>query len=111
MTKAIAQTLHTANIYRLHISYFLIGVCALLVFAYCINVYTVIAKSTDANTVLKQAQTLENSVKNLDSEYIKMTSNMTPNTLSSYGLSEGKVAAFITKTPATGIVALGGYEF
>lgn len=111
MTKAITNTLHTANVYRLHISYFLMAVCAFLVFAYCINIYSVIAKSASANDVLKQAQALENSVKSLDAEYIKITSDMTASTLSAYGLSEGKVTAFITKTHSAGLVALGGYEF
>lgn len=111
MTKAIAQTLHTANVHRLHISYFLMGICALLVFTYCMNVYSVISKSATANAVLKEAQVMENSIKNLDSEYIKMTSNMTPESLVKYGLYEGKVTAFIAKTHTSGIVALGGYEF
>lgn len=111
MTKAIAHTINTANEYRLHISYFLLAVCALFVSVYCVNVYSVIAKSAEANGILRQSQVIENSVKSLDTEYIKMTSNITPQSLSSRGLSEGKVTAFITKTNTNGVVALGGYEF
>lgn len=111
MTKAIAQTINTANEYRLHISYFLMAVCALFVAMYCINVYSVIAKSANTNEILRQAQVLENSVKSLDAEYIKITNNITSRSLASHGLSEGKVTAFITKTNTSGLVALGGYEF
>jgi len=111
MTKAISQTINTANEYRLHISYFLMGVGALLVMGYCVNIYSVISKSAGTNTVLHKAQVLENSVKSLDTQYIKMTSNMTKDTLASHGLTEGKVTAFITKTHASEVVALSRYEF
>jgi hypothetical protein len=111
MTKAIAQTLHTAHTYRLHISYVLVGICALLVFMYSLNVYSVISKSASANSVIKQAQALENSVKKLDAKYIEMTSNMTSGSLIAYGLTEGKTATFITKSQTKNVVALGGNEF
>ncbi len=111
MTKAIAQTINTANEYRLHISYFLLAICALFVSVYCVNVYSVISMSAEANDVLRQSQAIENNVKSLDTQYITLTSNITPQSLSTHGLSEGKVTAFITKTNTNGVVALGGYEF
>lgn len=106
MTKAITNTINTANEYRLHISYFLMAVCVALVLAYCMSVYSVITKSAGTNSVLRQAQVLENSVKNLDTQYIKITSNMTKESLVSRGLTEGKVTAFITKSRTSDIVAL-----
>ena len=110
MTKAIAHTLHTAHNYRLHISYFLIGVCAFLIALYCVNVYSIVSKTAELNTVKTQTLAKESSLKGLDAEYLKISSNIKADTLGRLGMTQGKVTAFINRSTVLGTVAIGGYD-
>jgi hypothetical protein len=110
MTKAIAQTYTVANDHRAYITYALMGVCLFMMLAYAANLYSVISHTVALQKTEKSVTALSAAVDNLDADYIRISSRITPDTLSAHGFSQGHVSAFIPRSTSLGRVALGGYE-
>jgi len=53
---------------------------------------------------------LAGTVQRLDSEYLELSSKVTPDNLKAYGFSQGQVSAYISRTSSLGSVALRGHE-
>jgi len=110
MTKALAQTYNAAYEHRLNITYAVLAACAVVTCIYAMNVYRVVSRTV----ALQQAETritaVTASVDNLDAQYLELSSSVTPDSLKQYGLSEGQVSAYISRSASLGSVALGGHE-
>ena len=110
MNKIIARTYNHTNEFRAHITYALFGMCAVLMIAYVFNMYTVISHSV----ALQQAETniakVSETIVKLDTQYIGLSNRITPELVRARGMSEGKVASYISRTPSLGVVSLSGYE-
>lgn len=97
MTKVIAKTINTAHDYRLHISYVLVASCLFLIGLYCFNVYTIISNTSAISHAKSQIAIIENLLKDLDAEYLKITGNIKADNLKDFGMKEGKVTVFIDR--------------
>ena len=110
MNKIIARTDNHTNEFRAHITYALFGMCAVLMIAYVFNMYTVISHSV----ALQQAETdiakVSETIVKLDTQYIGLSNRITPELVRARGMSEGKVASYISRTTSLGVVSLSGYE-
>lgn len=102
MTRAIAQTYNIANEYRSFISRSLITLCLVAALFYAANIYLVISRAMAANAVKKQTAVVSLAVKDLDGKYIALSGKITPDAASAYGLHEGTVSAFISRTVLLG---------
>ena len=110
MNKIIARTYNHTNEFRAHITYALFGMCAVLMIAYVFNMYTFISHSV----ALQQAETdiakVSETIVKLDTQYIGLSNRITPELVRARGMSEGKVASYISRTTSLGVVSLSGYE-
>lgn len=119
MTKAIAQTYEVVHGYRMRITATLLAVSIFMALLYVINVYTVISHTVAVQKVNSEIAVIENTIENLDSKYLALSSKITPDNLNVYGLSQGKVTEYIAKTssPVLGDthnvsrIAMNGHEF
>ena len=113
MTKALAQTYTTAIHYRTQISTVLMAACLLLAFIYAANIYSTISHTVTLQHIQTQEASLGSAVESLDSQYLVLSSKITPDALHAYGLSAGQVSAFINRPSASrriGAMALSGHE-
>jgi hypothetical protein len=110
MTKALAQTYNIANEHKKRLAYAMIFGCLFLVFIYAMNLYRVISRTVAIQDVNTQTVALAKSVDGLDSRYLELASQATPDKLSEYGMTQGEVTEYISRTASLGRVALGGHE-
>lgn len=95
---------------RLSLAHVLMSVFAILVLMYGISLYSIISNTVALQQVQKQTEALATEIEVLDGEYLKLSSTITPDTLSAYGLEAGEVSFFISRSNSLGRVALGGHE-
>lgn len=94
----------------------ILSACLLTAFVYAFNIYSVISHTVALEHVKSQVTAVTSSVSSLDAKYLELSSALTPDTLSDYGLSQGKVSAYIQRVPSTasaasaGALAVGGHE-
>ncbi len=110
MNRAIAHTFSFHKEYKTIISYGLLGACALLGMIYSINLFSMISNTIAVKNLRSESNQIARSLEELDGQYLAISSNITPDKLSRYGLEQGKVSLFITKTASLGRVALSGHE-
>ncbi|MEA2715519.1 MAG: hypothetical protein QOG91_547 [Candidatus Parcubacteria bacterium] len=110
MIKAISQTYRFAQEYRRQITCVLVIACAVFAYVYAVNIYRVISHTVALEKIEKEAASLSGAVGLLDSEYLDLSSKITPDNLKAYGFSEGQVSAYISRTSSLGSVALRGHE-
>jgi cell division protein FtsL len=110
MTKNIKQTYAMAYDNRAKITSALITICLIMVFAYALNVYLVISRTVAVQKVRGQIMTLESEVEDLDSQYLALLSEITPDSLKQYGFVQGKVSAYISRNTRLGRVVISGHE-
>ncbi len=80
---------------------------------YAINLYGVISDTVALQQIQRAASALSADVSALDTTYLHLSSKITPDTLHSYGLQEGEVSFFISRSPVAasgGRVAFSGNE-
>jgi len=119
MTKAIAQTYNVVNENILKITYACLAACLFFVILYVANVFSVISKTVSLQSVQLQIATLNSNVNGLDSQYLSLSGVITPDNLSAYGMTQGKVTEYIPRSSASDIgyvsdlnhVAMSGHEF
>ena len=110
MIKAIAQTYRFAQEYRRQIACVLFIACAVFAYIYAVNIYRVISHTIALEEVQKETASLSGAGGLLDSQYLELSSKITPDNLKAYGFSEGQVSQYISRTSSLGRVALGGHE-
>lgn len=113
MTKTIAKTYDIANENRARITMVIFVMCAFLAVFYAFKVYSVVRQTLAIEQDSKEASSLSSSVSGLDSTYLGLIEQATPDALSSYGLKAGNVAAYIDRrapTASLGGLASAGHE-
>ena len=107
MTKILT---HAYSNVRLRIMYSMLVCIAIAVALYGINIYRVISYTVaiqDADTLSAK---VGNSVQELDAHYLEILGTITPDSFRDYGLSQGKVTNFISRSSSPSRVALSGHE-
>jgi len=77
---------------------------------YVFNIYTVISRSVALQHVEASIAEVSETIQKLDSQYIGLSNRITPELVRARGMSEGKVASYISRTSSLGVVSLSGYE-
>ncbi len=96
--------------FRMRAFQVLIATCAVTGMFYAINLYSVISSTVALQHLGTESRTLTGQIETLDSQYLKLSSAITPDTLDAYGLKKGEVSFFISRSDSLGRVALGGHE-
>lgn len=109
MTKAIVHTYNMVTEHGLKLTYALLTVCAILMAVYVYNIFKVISNSVALEKVQKEMMALNSKVDSLDSQYLELSSAITPDNLNHYGLQQVKVSSYISRSASLGI-ATGGHE-
>jgi len=86
------------------------GACAILIFFYAVNVYRVISHTVALQKVTTSLTSIGSAVGDLDAHYLALSSQVTPDSLSKYGLTQTQVSEFISRTSTLGTVATIGHE-
>lgn len=118
MTKVIAEAYNQINENRLKVSYTLIAVCLTLVCLYAVNVYRVIAETVALQNIETETAGVSAELNTLDAQYLELSSQITPDSLASYGMVSGKVSLYIPRNSQSGLsragdfnrIALSGHE-
>jgi hypothetical protein len=113
MTQTLAQTathLFSQYEFRMKMTQVLMAVCAFLAIMYAANLYSIISDTVALKHLQNQTLALTSSVEELDTEYLSLSSKITPDALNSFGLETGTVSYFISRTGTLGRVALNGRE-
>lgn len=106
--RAISHTYDILKEYRVKITYVLLGSCFFLTFLYVLNVYKVISDTVSLQRMESEVTVLQGKVNELDAEYLALSSKVTPDKLSMYGMRQGKVSEYITKSSSlTRVVSIG----
>ena len=113
MKQAITHTAENIMTHRaiLTLSLFVAsGVCAIW---YAFSLYSLISHTVAIRQTDKQIAAVSSAVSDLNVKYLKLTSNITPDSLSGRGFTAGKVAAYIKRSQPTAsalILARAGHE-
>ena len=110
MTQAIAHTYTLVHDYRRQITLALCATCAVLALVYAVNLYRVISYTISLQHMHAEQVALDASIQALDTQYLAISSKITPDTLSAYGFGQATVHSFISRTASLGRVALVGHE-
>jgi cell division protein FtsB len=110
MTKAIAQTYNTANQYTALVTRAFLVVCAFLIALYGFNIYKVVRNTVAMEQIQKQTVEMSAKIDALNSQYLTLSSQITPDNLKEYGLSETKVSVYVSRSASLGSVALRDHE-
>ena len=110
MTQAITRTYNITHEYRRQITTTLLAVCVVLTLLYAVNLYQVISRTVSLQRVNAQVAALDVAVQALDTQYLGISSKITPDILRAYGFDQGQVSAFISRTASLGRVAMVGHE-
>ena len=109
MKKAIVSTAEHVHAYRAAITLALLCGSGLCVLFYAMNLYTLISRTVAVRQAESQVADLSSQISALDSQYLSLTSAITPDTLAAHGFAPGKVTAYIRLDQPTA-VALAGHE-
>ena len=108
MTKIIANTYSSVNDNKIYVTSAILAACGILVMIYAFNVYKLVSRTVAIESIQTQINSESSSVNSLAVEYLSLSSELTPDTMKSFGMSEGTVSEYISKTASLGRVALGG---
>jgi len=106
----MAKTYNLVQEYRTIMTWTLLLACAFLAVTYGLNIYKVIQSTVTLEKIHGQATILGREVDDLDSQYLKLSGVLTPDQLAAYGLSQGKVSQYISKSASLSRLAIGGHE-
>lgn len=114
MKRVLTTTAEQVHAYRANITLALLFATMLCAMWYAINLYSLVSRTVALHQTEKSIASVSNQVSDLDTQYLKLTSAITPDQLAAYGLSAGKVAAYIKRTQSTAsllpALAQGGHE-
>ncbi|MFA6601402.1 MAG: hypothetical protein WCT02_00870 [Candidatus Paceibacterota bacterium] len=105
MTKAIANIYDSVSERRVKLVYCLLLACLFAFLSYTVNVFTVISRTVAIQKVEDENASLSASLESLDAEYLTLEGQVTPDSLSAHGLSQGQISAYIPRLATTAIVA------
>ena len=97
MTKVIALTYSTIHSHLARITATIFVACLLLIFAYAFNIFSIVSRTVSLQKMESKISAINSSVNNLDSEYLRLSGQITPDNLISYGMSQGKVSEYISR--------------
>jgi len=92
MQKIISKTYTVSRDYRTNITAVFVVVCACVALMYAVNLYEVIARTVAVKKLNAQTAILSQSVESLDSQYLKLTSSLTPDVVAKHDLTPGHVS-------------------
>ena len=106
MTRAIAQTYTIAKDYRAQIAYVVLAACAGLMLVYGFNLYNVINRTIALRQVESKEVAIQSSLAALNAQYLELSSTITPDTLHTYGFTQGQVSEYISRNSSADSVAI-----
>ncbi len=95
---------------RLKMAQGLIAICAILGLFYAVNLYSIISHTVALQHINASSRALTTEVEALDTQYLALSSKITPDTLKAYGLEKGEVSFFIPRSSSLGHASVGGNE-
>ncbi|MFA6432250.1 MAG: hypothetical protein WCV82_00280 [Candidatus Paceibacterota bacterium] len=101
MKQVLTQTYDLAQEYRARITLTLISACVVAVLFYALNIYNIISQAVALEQVKGQITAVTSSINTLEADYLKLSGNITPDSLAGRGLAEGKVSLYIQRAVAT----------
>jgi hypothetical protein len=101
MKQAIATTAENVHAHRAAITVALLIGCAICALFYAVNLYSLISRTVAIRQAEGSAASLSSAISALDATYLKLTSAITPDTVSAHGLSVGQVSAYIKRSQST----------
>lgn len=101
MKRAIAHTGIQINNQRANITTMLLLGSLMIAAFYTFSLYNLISKTVLIGQLEKEASALSSEISSLDSEYLKLSSTITPDKMSKYGLEKGHVSLYITRPQPT----------
>lgn len=102
MTQAIAKTYTFADENRALLAKTLLAGSVIMAMIYAYNMYMVVTKTVLSQSIEKQVAAVENEADKLDGTYISLSSKITPQMVSDYGLEQTTVSEYISRTRAVG---------
>lgn len=113
MTKAIINTYTAVHEYSARIVMAALVGSVIAALFYAVNLYTVISHTVAIGEIERETSLVIGARNDLDAQYLDLGSAATPDTLAKYGLTAGKISAFISRTSPTasaptGVVATRG---
>lgn len=104
MTKTIVKTYGVINDYiRLICQAFLIG-CLFLIAIYSFHLFSLISKTVAMEKIESEFSSLSGSIDSLDEQFLALSGKITPDNISQYGLSKGKVSQYISRSTKIGVL-------
>ncbi|MDE2040857.1 MAG: hypothetical protein KGI59_00500 [Patescibacteria group bacterium] len=110
MTRALERTYDLAQEYRMQMACLMLGACALIIFIYAWNVYSVISHTVAIEKMQKNIAALSAQVDAVDQAFLQLSSKASPDALAAHGLSEGQVTAYISPTTSLGALSMRSHE-
>lgn len=102
--KTIAKTYSFSKEYSAKITKLVLLGCLVAVFIYGINLYMTVSRTVAIRSLEAEISKIDETVKQLDGQFIALSSKITPELAGRYGLSETEVSAYINKTTSLGVV-------
>ena len=91
------QNGHSLQIFTLA----MLGACFITAVLYAINLYSLISYTVVIQRAETRSAALSGDLSRLDSEYLKLSTAITPDSLAKHGLAEGHVSIYITRPAPT----------
>ncbi len=110
MTRAIAQTYHIANDYRMQITGFFLALCVFMGLVYVVNIYMTVSSTVALSRAEKNITAISSAIGTLDAQYLQASRIATPDALKGFGLNQGKVSVYISSPAKIGQLTMTGYE-
>jgi len=113
MKRAIARTAEEMHAYRANITLAILAGCVLAAAFYAVSLYSLISHTVALRQIEGSITAVSSEIAGLDSQYLALSSAVTPDMLAAHGFSAGQVSLYITRSaPTASIPALaqGGHE-
>ena len=110
MTKAFTNIYELASEYRSRINTVLFISCLALVFIYALSIFDIISRTVALEKVHIALVARGSTIKDLDTQYLSITKEITPDILNAHGFKEGEASFYISRSTSLGRVALSGHE-
>ena len=106
MTRAIAITYTATKDNMSTISAIILGLCLCMGVVYGLSIFNTISKTVSLQKAEVQVASMTSAVASLDAQYLSLSRSVTPDKLTTYGLSQGRVSTFIPRNSSMPRVAM-----
>jgi len=116
MKRVLVNTAENVHAYRMNITIAILCASVICAAFYAMNLYSLVSRTVAIRQIERQVTAISSVISDLDSTYLTLTSNITPDTLAAHGFTAGKVAAYIKRGQASAsavqstLVARAGHE-